>query len=417
MALVTKNFSDIITFTRTGTTATYFNSAGVLTAAAADQPRFDYNPSTLAAQGLLIEESRANRFANSSASGSVTLGTGTSIAPDGNLMAKAVCPNGAASFPQIGNGTGNTQSFTLTAGQTIDVALSGYFAAGTSGMVIEPRLIADARTAPGSNFTYAELQINTSTWTVRTKALGVDWSEVQAPSITLFRAGVYRVTWVVRYTQGATIRDASSVYVQLRDTAGSGTFTGDGVGHFQYFGIQGETGSFPTSTILTTTAAATRAADVASVNTLNPWFNSAAGTLYAEVQHFAPSAAAQQWQAQLASGSGDYYGIYKESSPANITTRVRSGGADQAFAYTTGAISANTTYKTALGYAVNDVASCTNGGTVFVDTPPAALPTSITALGLGKPTYTTSVMLNGYLRRITYYPRRLSNAELQALTA
>jgi hypothetical protein len=29
----------------------------------------------------------------------------------------------------------------------------------------------------------------------------------------------------------------------------------------------------------------------------------------------------------------------------------------------------------------------------------------------------TTNQLNGYLRRITYYPRRLSNAELQAMTA
>jgi hypothetical protein len=28
-----------------------------------------------------------------------------------------------------------------------------------------------------------------------------------------------------------------------------------------------------------------------------------------------------------------------------------------------------------------------------------------------------TAQINGYLRRITYYPRRLSNAELQAMTA
>jgi hypothetical protein len=29
----------------------------------------------------------------------------------------------------------------------------------------------------------------------------------------------------------------------------------------------------------------------------------------------------------------------------------------------------------------------------------------------------TATFLNGYLRRITYYPRKLSSAELQAITA
>ena len=52
-----------ITFTRTqGTTtaATYYNSSGVLSYAAANTPRFDYDPVTLAAKGLLIEETRTN---------------------------------------------------------------------------------------------------------------------------------------------------------------------------------------------------------------------------------------------------------------------------------------------------------------------------------------------------------------------
>lgn len=54
-----------VTFTRTGDTATVTNSSGVIVAAAANVPRFDYDPVTLVCKGLLIEEARTNVLLNS----------------------------------------------------------------------------------------------------------------------------------------------------------------------------------------------------------------------------------------------------------------------------------------------------------------------------------------------------------------
>ena len=48
-----------VTFTRS-TTATFIGSNGLIQIAAIDAPRFDYNPVTLAAKGLLTEEQRTN---------------------------------------------------------------------------------------------------------------------------------------------------------------------------------------------------------------------------------------------------------------------------------------------------------------------------------------------------------------------
>lgn len=64
----TASLDSRITFTRTtgaSNPATYIDSSGVITAAANNQPRFDYDPVTLVCKGLLIEESRTNALLNS----------------------------------------------------------------------------------------------------------------------------------------------------------------------------------------------------------------------------------------------------------------------------------------------------------------------------------------------------------------
>jgi hypothetical protein len=49
-----------LTFTRASTTATYINSSGYVTTAGTNVPRFDYDPTTLAPRGLLIEAAATN---------------------------------------------------------------------------------------------------------------------------------------------------------------------------------------------------------------------------------------------------------------------------------------------------------------------------------------------------------------------
>lgn len=64
MALVQKQFSDLITFTRSSAGGR-FNDRGLFEMVPANQPRFDYDPVTRQPLGLLIEESRSNLIINS----------------------------------------------------------------------------------------------------------------------------------------------------------------------------------------------------------------------------------------------------------------------------------------------------------------------------------------------------------------
>jgi hypothetical protein len=373
-------------------------------------PRFDYNPSTLAAQGLLIEESRTNFFTNAANVFSGSIGTGTVSGPD-NVNCRTFIPTaGAVAFPNI---TGPSQTFSLSPGQTVDWAWSGWVAAGPVGtLTLEPRIVLNISVGGSTSFIYAEFQINTSSWTVRTKVLPAQITEVSAPTITLFKPGLYRVTWVVRFTQDATGRNNISASIQARDTAGNGTYTADGVSGFQYTLCQAETGSFPTSTIPTTTTALTRAADVASVNTLSPWYNASAGTIYAEAT--GPIANIYRILAEGASAA-DFrdFSLSFDGLRGNFTSRFVTGNFD--VLGPANSLTAGATVKLAGSYSSTS-ADLAYGGTLAVtkNSVTQRIPADRMFLGsrLG-----TSLQLNGHLRRLTYYPRTLSTAELQAITA
>jgi hypothetical protein len=174
------------------------------------------------------------------------------------------------------------------------------------------------------------------------------------------------------------------------------------------WGAQLEAGAFPTSYIPTTTTALTRAADVASVNTLSPWFNSVEGTVYAEVALPGLSATANQNALQFSDGtSSNRIALYRQSSA--LSTALSFGATINGSSWTTTAIR-----KIALGNKSGDSALADSGA--IAGTGVGTTVQNVNQLRLGSNHDGTGGFTNGYLRRITYYPRRLSNAELQSIT-
>lgn len=118
--------SPLATFTRSST-ATYFDSTGVLQTAAIDTPRIDYDPVTHALRGLLIEEQRTNLLLNS-ASLSTQSVTVTAVAHTLSFTGTGTVTLSGASTagPLVGTGAGNrvTLTFTPSAG-TLTVTVSG----------------------------------------------------------------------------------------------------------------------------------------------------------------------------------------------------------------------------------------------------------------------------------------------------
>ncbi len=211
-----------------------------------------------------------------------------------------------------------------------------------------------------------------------------------------------------RYFYTGTLASATTAFVN------SGVFITYNAGAVIDFTIriglpQLELGAFATSVIPTTTTALTRAADVASVNTLSPWFNATEGTLFAEssVNYTVPATFFPLAASLNDNSSNNRIEVgYLTTVVAGFEVSV--GGVSQAGLYPSTAAQVR---RTAGAYAANDFAVSTNSSAPTTDTS-GSIP-SVTRLALGTRTSGGTVI---HLRRVTYYPRRLSNAELQALT-
>lgn len=400
MALVSKTFSEIITFTR-ASTATYFDSAGVLQSAAINAPRLDYNPSTLAAQGLLIEEQRTNSVPNSTATGSVagtpgTLPTSWGGATSANGINRTI----------IGTGTENGIAY-------VDIQFSGTSTAGGSINSIASTLTGIAATS-GQTWTgssYVKLQAGslTNLTSVVSAVSGRDVGGSQLETTQLTIAPTSAALSTQRNVVSRTLNNASTAFVTV--TVFSAAYaSGVAIDITLRIGLpQLEQGAFATSVIPTTTVAVTRSEDVASVNTLSPWYNATEGTLYAEV---ALISSALTTGVTLDVGAGGAFGTTEYIGYNGTQWRLNPNTAPISV---TSSVTTTSSAKVAAAIKANDSVISANGLIGIVDTA-CAVPSAPTTLSIGKAGWTAGNYLNGWLRRVTYYPRRLTNAELQTIT-
>jgi hypothetical protein len=396
------SFTGLTTYTGDGSSGIYIADAQLndgssalayydTTASAYNAPRFDYDPVTLAAKGLLVEEQRTNlltysaQFDNAAwtkTRSSIT--ADNTLSPDGNVNADKLVEDGTAGATHP-----ISEAVTLTA------------AAQTASCYVK----ASGRTWAQLSFTGTANAF--ANFNIGTGALGTIGAAATA-TITSVGNGWYRCTVTATTAAGA---NTFAIYPATADNVIS--YNGDSTSGLFLYGAQVEAGTFATSYIPTVASQVTRAADVASVNTLSPWYNSVAGTLYSEYDAYAPISGAAFGVAVLNDGTASNRAyLFLGGGTAAPSFVVTSAGVAQA-SINNSAISANTTAKTAGAYAVNDFAIATNAGTVATDAS-GALPVGLSKLDLGG--FLSGTFLNGHLRRITYYPRRLTNAELQTLT-
>lgn len=380
-----------ITFTRS-TTATYTNSSGVLSTAAINAPRFDYNPTTLASNGLLIEEQRTNLFTYSEQFDNAfwtkvrtSITANSTIAPDGTLTADTLVENTAANTTH--------QMYSLFTVSAVTHTISLYVkAAGRNWVVINSN-------ATGS---YLASYFNIATGSLGTIASG--YTGVISPAAN----GFFRIQLTATFT--TTLPE---IDIQLATGNNSNSYTGDGTSGVYIWGAQLEAGAFATSYIPTTTAAATRAADAASMTGTNfsSWYNATEGTIFSSALSLNGAGTVSQ----------AVYSIYGNTARTlafrtigrTPTFQVEDGGSPQASF--TGSLWADASVmKIAGAYKVNNFAASFAGNAATTGTS-GSLPT-VDRMYIGDVNVAGTRSLNGCVQQITYYPRRLSNTELQALT-
>jgi hypothetical protein len=353
-------------------------------------PRFDHDPTTGESLGLLVEESRTNLILQSENLSTTWTNVNTSeainvaTAPDGTTTAdKLITNNGVASVSSY-----ITQTVAKSAAATT-YTYSVFAKTGDTGIGTVQLLAVD--TALGAN--RATTIFSTVTGTIPNPA-SVNGTFTNASSIiTPLADGWYRCS--LTFTTGTETSISLRLYSRLPTT-------GDGSSGLL---------SFATSYI-TTTAAVTRAADVASITGSNfsSWYRQDEGTVFAE---FVPRTFAQACGLlSLDDGTTSERLQTRLSTNGNGALVVADGGSVQANFSTVASTSLNTKGRLATSFAVNSFKVSLNGGSVASDTS-GTLPTVAQAV-IGNAV--GAFIFNGPISRIAFWPRELPESTLQTIT-
>lgn len=371
-------FGEIVTFTR-ASSATYFDSAGVLQTAPTDAPRFDYDPVTLKPRGLLIEEARTNLltysedFSNAAwTKQSSTINANAAASPAGTLTADKM-------VSAVGSSRGIYQ-FPIDYPLNTDCSASIY--------------------AKADGFSTLGISWNGNGTATFDLIAGTKTSGPTSAGIQSVGGGWYRC-WTVAQ------RSTSGQAVTYRFGAAEQP-VGDGVKGIYIWGAQLEVGAFPTRYIPTVASQVTRAADVASVNTLSPWYNATDGTLFVEGSTGRQDNA---YYAVLYSSPSNYVLVRQEDS-RKMEMRVATAGLAQAAIVSSDTNIVGELSKNAAAYGANSFTYALDGTLIGTDST-GAVPT-VTALGIGGAPFGPTIC--GHIRTIRYFKTKHANFMLEGET-
>jgi len=369
-------------------------------------PRFDHNPVTGESLGLLVEEARTNlvRYSSIFSGGSwgysgCTLVSNAGIAPDGSTTAATLVEDTSL----------NRHYFQFTTSVTTNTVYTAsvYAKAGTNNYAT---IIYGQSGGP---FTSGGSIVNLTSGAITNYTNGSPTSVVRPTPVNVGN-GWWRIAVSVNIDTTTT-----NGYIEIGTSqTTTPTYTGNGTGSIYLWGAQLEVGAFASSYIPTIATTAIRQADFAAIQgtAFNNFYDIDSGTFVTKFSI-------------LGKDSGGFPGIFyvDDGTTANTFGAYFNDAGDDSIRFesyvnavaqhgdaliATAAV-LNTAYTVAAAYATNDIAGAGNGGTVATDTINTRPVVNRLVIGQlrGSVFY-----LNGHIRRFAYYPDRLTNAQLQALT-
>lgn len=401
------------TFTGRASTATFIGSNGLIQTASSGVARLGYNPLNLTVQPKLVLEAAGTNLLTYSeqfdnavwTKTRATVTANATTAPDGSLTAYKLVEDTTATNTHHINVAGGLVTFSA-----VPYAASIFLKAGE-------RTRANA---------YVVDSVGIVSGTLSTFDL-VAGSVISGAQCAIQNVGLgwYRVTLL--FTPAAGIVPSSGALRVMPNNGTTNSYTGDGTSGLYIWGAQLEASPFPTSYIPTvasavtrvadtsTSAQTTRAADVASMTGANfsSWYRQDEGSFVAEVNQQSTATSFSGTVFSVSDGTNqEAIELYRRASDATMRLTIVDGGFNQAFA--NAGVTTVASLKTSISYKLNSCSITLNGAVPTTDT--AATIPSVDQMRLGSIIGVGTTFTNGHLRSISYYPKALTSAELQALS-
>ena len=379
----TKKLDPRIKFARQGT-ASYYDALGNVKFAADNEPRFDHDPDTGECKGLLIEQASVNLISGSADEGSdtrgvySTLGNGFAI---NELVSDVIRPTGTPGLVRRVKSHANSNS---------GGRWGGYNGSGGS---------------PYAASFWARSVTGTS-------QVGIDVND------TGYNATTLTTEWVRVEAVGTTGNNYDFMDITLPNTSDD----------IYIWGMQLEQNAFVSSYIRNpkNSNTAIRGADTAYIDgeSFDEFYNQSEGTMVSShslLENVSTTSNCYTYQVAPDSGTSEapFRLIDRNSAYGNtlVATSINSN-ASVCFFKASGdpATVANVKMKVAFAIKKDDFAASFNGGATLTDTAGNVSETNDhLAIGYYKPS--PQAYLNGHIQRLTYYPKRLSNTQLQNLSS